>query len=187
MKVTICFLGPDGSGKTTHASMTAHWFINKGMSCRYYHFDQISVGLNQKTIPRKLKFLLQFIDGLIETMIVRLNNKILVVDRYPYDLLFSFNDLWPTFLRRLFIILLPDPDLIFLLHAKSDVVTSRKNELSNSEYSLMLSSYVNFLSQLSTSSLVNNIDTSEPIEKVFSNILTIIKGYLVRTNTFENI
>lgn len=179
MKITICFLGPDGSGKTTLALATYRWLNSKGLNCNYYHFSNITIAvLRHKRIANGFKIIMSFFDGILESAIVRLLKGIVITDRYPYDHFVYYHRIWPKWLQRIFMSMIPQPDLIFVLHAKPEIATSRKKDLSRSEYSKLESLYLELVNYFPADAVIHFIDTSANVEQVSAQIISKMRAHM---------
>lgn len=157
----ICFVGVDGSGKTTHAKSLLSYLMQNGFSCTYiwgafrpifsYSFFALTKILGYWKETKKdaytdpLEFapervrqklgnilrLLIFIDFQIKVLRIRIflaYKKIVVCDRYAYDILMELqlSQLYNDRFGRLLCRTVPKPFVTFLLDAPQAIVASRR-------------------------------------------------------------
>jgi len=106
---------------------------------------------------------------------------IVCFDRYYHDFIacpqrFRFS--LPSWVPRMFVHLVPKPDLIFYLHAPPEELVSRKQDIfSPNELELQLHSYSSLLSSFRN---VYKIDASKPLDEVTRNVSSIILNFMTQ-------
>lgn len=145
--LTICFLGPDGSGKSTIISSIQ----NQSILINDFYFHLKPIKKTKKNIdienPHKsepysevksyvklIYFLYQYIFGWLKNVLpLKLKPSLIVFDRYFDDLLvdhyryrYGGKKSIIYFIRKL----IPKPDLYFILIAEKEVIYKRKQEVS---------------------------------------------------------
>lgn len=118
---------------------------------------------------------LDFVIGQVKFRSVWANGGIVCFDRYYHEFFVypqRFGLILPRWLLRIFMPFVPQPDLIFYLHAPLEVLLSRKRENSRSELERQLNLYDTLVSSFSN---IYRIDASKPLDEVvrltMSNIL----------------
>ena len=151
--ITICFLGPDGSGKST----IIHGLLNKTLPFRrnnYFHLKPIKVNKlssgmvvsNPHASPpySKIKsfvklvyyFFLYNVGWIKNVLPIKIKSSLVIFDRYYDDILVDHRRFryggsrWLAKLMRVFI---PRPDIYFILTTDSDIIYKRKQEVSLNE------------------------------------------------------
>tara|TARA_B100001027_G_scaffold216156_1_gene191720 strand:+ start:168 stop:1349 length:1182 start_codon:yes stop_codon:yes gene_type:complete len=157
--LSICFLGPDGSGKTTLINLLNHQplFINK----YYYHLKPLKSLKQSKNLiedPHKhppypmvlslLKlfyFLFQYNCGwLLNIFFKKLTPSLIIFDRYYDDILVDFKRYrFPrlTYFSKLVNLFIPKPQLYFVLISKPDIIHKRKKEVIYKELERQINEY----------------------------------------------
>lgn len=161
----LCFVGVDGSGKTTHAKCIASFLRKKGYSCRYvkivsrpillYFFlmftriagywesNKKGVWMDplKKASPTlrmklgKIYRLLLFVDFLIivlvKVILLSYFTKVLVLDRYVYDLIMELklSSLSSNNFDKLILTLTPIPRKVFLADATLELLAQRRPDI----------------------------------------------------------
>lgn len=153
----ICFTGIDGAGKTSHALALMKELKKRGMACKYtwcrwfpgfadpFHF------IIRKTLgctARKYRFykslqivyqcliLLDYaIPLFLKVKVPAMLGRCVIIDRYIYDrladLCFLGFDLSNNInFVKMFTMMNPKPDIVFLVDVPQETILSRKSELS---------------------------------------------------------
>ncbi len=196
----IAFFGPDGTGKTTTATLVEEMLRNQGVSTFHYHWrPRFLPSLNNEALqnhdftnPNKLPtrswsisliaYIYFFLDFTLAYLIrfrpMMRNGAIIIYERYYYDLLFHpkrYKLRSISFMANLLTWLAPKPDLIVLLSGESTMIRNRKAELSLQEIirqqNEMKVQLVNFGEVLSID--VTSAGSKECARQVFRSILLI--------------
>ena len=197
--MNICFVGVDGSGKTTHAKRLHNWLRSRGVDSVYVHFDfslrkyipsRIRKTLyssshkerselvekesaERKKYTTKMYAMLFLIFSLLDGFIYYLKgprSRVRIYDRYFYDYLVEFFELYPDCVKMLYISLLPRPDIVFYLDVPPSIAYARSREYPLSYYSLRRRRYLKLLRCMrSTKVIIFNTSRSKT-----SNSLTIL-------------
>lgn len=184
MAPLICFVGVDGSGKTTSAVRLYERLLAKGFQCEYIHHaftltdsvppflavfvrerlsstaklnrSVVAVSTDHKT--GKLKTMVDvalsfiaLIDSLIGyTVETRLSasGRIIIYDRYIYDRIIEYINAGPKWLTKLYLRIIPNPDLIFVLDTPSALAFKRKKEGSSNFRERQRKQYLKLARQL---------------------------------------
>jgi len=198
----FCFLGIDGAGKTFHAKNISKRIEDKGISCEYVHYSfSIAVyfarlgrfgrkrlypaasGRNAPGIgfPGWLIAALLASIALLQAWIIyairygpRERNSILFFDRYFYDNFVHYVDSCPIRLMKIYLQLVPAPDIVFLLDLSSKIAFSRKQELGLRDAARFRSAYLQLAKQL-TRTRVEIIDTEGDAQMVSNLIMRSLK------------
>ncbi|MEM2842023.1 MAG: hypothetical protein QW201_01820 [Thermoproteota archaeon] len=195
----ICFIGVDGSGKTTHAINLCKKLQKNGLNFSYIHISfsiiqhipsrfrkplskQINAMTENPSYSKTRKGLVLLFLGiaLADSLIIyltKLRETILIYDRYFYDYLVDYFDVCPEWLKRLYIRLIPKPDLLFFLDVPPTIAYKRNREYPPSFYHSQRRRYFDLLRYLENYNLFI-IDTSTSIEEAFSHIYEQVKGYI---------
>jgi len=202
----ICFIGVDGSGKTTHAKALHRWLYSRGIDSVYIHFnfslrkyipsrvrktlynfshknEVKSAGNNVMKMYALLFLVFSLVDGLIYYM-RNLRSKIRIYDRYFYDYLVEFFELYPNYIKRVYISLLPRPDIVFYLDIPPSIAYARKREYSLNFYSLQRERYFQLLRYIK-SQIIIVINTSYSKLDNFSTLLNHILHYFYNARLKE--
>lgn len=129
---------------------------------------------------RFIYYWLDFVIGRAKFYSVWARGGIVCFDRYYHDFFvypqrFRLNiGLWAP---RIFMPLVPKPDLIFYLHANPKELMLRKPEISLNELERQLNTYS---SLLSSSANAYKIDVSQPLDEVVRNISSIILNFMTQ-------
>lgn len=209
MRLLISFIGIDGSGKTTLAKELHRKLEVEGLKCSYFHVTFLLIkyiptrlrrlfwrristlsgdmvikdsSLDKKTGKRlMLIFLgLVLIDALITYLTkIKLKKTILIYDRYFYDNLVIYLDICPEWTRRLYLRLIPKPNLVFFLDVSPSIAYERKKEYSLSFNYFQRRHYLNLLKYLKNSDLYI-VNTNASIDEVFSLVYKRVKKVIQR-------
>lgn len=140
----IVFCGMDGTGKTTLAHKTGDLLKKENISSVVYHahgytFSKNSLGFKEDRLKHchfLLSFLVPFafLDNLYTYFFkfrIILRKNTLICDRYFYDKVARMlhYGIINTFFAKLYIKLIPKPDLVFFLDSDAKTIRIRKNEL----------------------------------------------------------
>jgi thymidylate kinase len=186
--MTICFLGPDGAGKSTIIEIIRGLKLFE--NTYYFHLKPIKVSSDQKrrisNEPHKyepyskftsafklLFFLMQYNLGWLAN-IVPLNKRTLVIfDRYYDDLLvdprryrYGGNFQLAKFVGRL----IPKPDIYFILTANAEIIYKRKQEIPFEVLENQITKYKN----LADNNRYYNIDVNRSPDSIAFEIKNII-------------
>ena len=185
--LTIAFLGPDGSGKTTVIEKLIK--SNFYRYTPYFHLKPIK-SKDSRVVhnPHQLKeysksisfikliyFVLQYNLGWFKNILkYKIKSSLVVFDRYYYDILadpkryrYSGSKIAINFFSHF----IPTPDIIFILVTDSPkVIYSRKKEVEYNELVRQLDSY----KQLNRIKNAHLIQVDKPINEVFSIISLVI-------------
>lgn len=182
--LTICFLGPDGSGKSTIIEGIENQ--NPFVNFNYFHLKPVKAKKNSNTVPNphgspsysplvsyvKLMYLvLQYnVNWIINVWPLKLTPTIIVFDRYFDDILadpkrYRYGGaLKAVKIARRFI---PKPAVTFVLWANADVIYARKKEVSVEELQLQLNRY-DFLCEDFN---FKKIDVSHSVSQIVNQVL----------------
>ncbi|GAA4649926.1 hypothetical protein GCM10023116_22080 [Kistimonas scapharcae] len=189
----ICFLGPDGSGKTTVSNSVIDKFRDKFNGIQNYHL-RTHFGVNKKNVlnvtnPHGQKargwlisnikliyFLLDYCFGFI--FLLKKDN-LVIFDRYYHDLLvdpkryrFGGN----LHFARLLAKFVPEPDIYFVLIADSNLIQKRKKEVPLNETERQVNLYKDFAKNNKKAFLIDTgNDVNESVDNVTGIILNILE------------
>ncbi|MEK6894937.1 MAG: hypothetical protein AABX48_00260 [Nanoarchaeota archaeon] len=155
----ICFIGPDGSGKSTYARKVLHEIESYPLKKELIYFG-----------TRRSGKIIRIFDLFFKVCKVYLNKflgRLTLTDRYIY---LTFRK--RPFLNNLIRILVPRPNKIYLLEAKPETIRKRKKELSIEEIKRLYDHY----SKIKGVTKVNNED------KLDKNINGIVNEILLLYN-----
>lgn len=199
--ITVSFLGPDGSGKST--------VIDNILKARlpfrrndYFHTKPIINNSSEQTVqnePHKypvysqLKsyikivfFIFQYNKGWLKTIIpLKIKSSFIIFDRYFDDLLadpirYRYGaKIWFLKFSRIFI---PKPELYFVLTTDAKVIHERKNEVEFSELEKQIKRYEN----LTDEKRYFKIDVSKTPDDIANEIIKIIMNNMsIRYKNFK--
>ena len=201
MGLTIAFISPDGGGKSTIIEAITstckgcfHGIENIYFRPRFFknlgsykpinpqgeassNPDPHGVKSNGvlKSLIRFLFYNLDFLLGyFFKIYALKIKRRLIVFDRYYYDYyvdLKRYQFKLPKFLPRLFSFMIPHPDLVFVLDAPTEVIYSRKQELSPEEIDRQRLKFIKISEQLKNAHLIN---TNQPINDVVKQVTKII-------------
>jgi len=156
--LTIAFLGPDGSGKSTIIDelLSAPFFINK----YYFHLkpihsdehSEIVVDPHKLAVYSKIKsylklifFIYQYnIGWLMNILKLKIKSSLIIFDRYYDDLLIDkkrFRYGGKTKIAKFVQKFIPKPDFYFVLSGDAELIYNRKKEVPFSELQRQLTLY----------------------------------------------
>lgn len=148
--VIVAIIGPDGAGKSTYVETIRRKFIQDGIDfevCYPFNYFLLRWVLNifksrknhakWKSVPEKrnTNFLFKFwpLIALLDNWLYYLSclnkrNKVIICDRYFYDLATAFAEFGYTFnwLYKVYTSLLPKPDICFVLDADAKLLRKRE-------------------------------------------------------------
>ncbi|WP_211831082.1 hypothetical protein [Kistimonas asteriae] len=184
----ICFLGPDGSGKTTITNSVVDKVKCEFNGCQRYHL-RTYFGLKKKTVftvtdphgqkPRGwlvsniklIYFLLDYCFGF--TFLLKKEN-LIIFDRFYHDLLvdpkryrFGGSFHFAKFLSKF----VPEPDIYFVLVADPSLIQKRKKEVPLNETERQVQLYKAFAENNKKAFL---IDTGNEVNQSVDNVIEII-------------
>lgn len=192
----ICFLGPDGSGKSSIITRVQDDLAPLFRRTQTYHLrphfghrmkDQGPVRAphaepTRNIVASILKSIFYFADYTIgywwSIWPRRVRSTLILFDRYFYDLIVDPRRLryggpkWaPAFLAKC----IPAPDLVIYLDAPPEVLLSRKQEVSASELERQRREYSSLINKLRNG---YKVDASQPLAEVVENVERIIVTFL---------
>jgi thymidylate kinase len=195
--LTIGFLGPDGSGKSSVIARVTTELGNAFRRVEYQHLrprpSDVEPLSSPPTVdphaqaPRGLAgsllklthFWSGYLTGSLRWTYPRLVSSTLVIfDRYYYDLLADprrYRYGAPLSIARWLGRLVPRPALIFILDAPAEVIQSRKREVSIDESRRQRQAYLDLGASLGSAHV---IDASRPLEKVVGDVVSIVLNQL---------
>lgn len=182
--LTICFLGPDGSGKSTiiEGVKSQNPFVN----FNYFHLKPIKKKKNSSTVhdPHgsvpyspllsylKLGYLVfQYnINWILSIWPLKVTPTIIIFDRYFDDIIadpkrYRYGGV--VFAVKVARLLIPKPELTFVLLAETQVIYSRKKEVTVEELQLQLNRYTH----LSEEYEYTKIDVSHSVAQIVNQVL----------------
>jgi len=173
--LAVALLGPDGSGKSTHASSIARSFP--------FPARTIYLGLWQAPARRGTPLLpgLDLLGRLgfawrrwIVGRYHRARGRLVLFDRYPYDALLALHGRQPLRERLYFELLgrsCPAPDLVLLLDTPGGIAFARKGEHDSAELERVRQGYLALRARLPAIELV---DGDRPLEIVRTELVDLI-------------
>lgn len=199
---TICFLGPDGSGKSTQSENMAKEAEKIFMECNvktnktYFGwqpflpttkllsrlFAKKDIKIVEKMNQQKQKFSLiqeimlvyYYIEYLAkyiwEIIPQRKHKKIVLIDRYFYDMYAHYAYANKSYLFPILLKLYPTPDYTFVLDVPRAVLERRKDELTEEEMTAHIERYHKLARKLN----LRRLDTNQPIRDTTNDILETI-------------
>ena len=183
----IAFCGTDGSGKTTWAKKVNSFLKDRGIEstlnhAHAYSTSQDSFGLSEEMV-RKLRYLFRFFIPFafadnIKTFLFQYNpirkKRILICDRYFYDKLarMIYYGICGKSLAKLYLKLLPKPDIVFFLDIDPQSAWQRKQEYKENEYKDFQDIYT-FIADYLKAPLIN---TAADIEVSWKRIHSFLKA-----------
>jgi thymidylate kinase len=196
----IVFLGPDGSGKSSLISRVSS---EMSRAFRHVHYQHLRPGVLSRPadsgavtdphakpargpVGSMLKLVYFWLDfAVAEYLWLRprkIRSTLLVFDRYYHDILadpLRYRYDAPLGLARWLGRGVPQPDLVFILDAPSDVLRRRKQEIPEAEGLRQRGAYLALKAEFRQSRV---IDVSQPLEQVVAEVLRhIIAAQAVRT------
>lgn len=197
----VVLLGLDGSGKTTirmslekvalpYRSVRCYYFRPEMLPCPGVLLrlrEDVRTGVNPdphghkkenplKSLLRFLYYLMDFIVGYwIEIRPFLQKGHLIIFDRYYYDYfvdLFRYNMSLPSWFPKIFLPLVPAPDLTICLHASPENLYKRKQEIPLSEISRQIIAYEALTRRLRSAVKVSS---EKPIPEVVNEIVELIR------------
>lgn len=190
---TVCFYGPDGSGKSSIISGITEGLTGTIKEIEYKHLKpkifhtgtSLDVVTDPHARPPRSKFIsaIKIIYWLIlywyDLFFHKHKNSVLWIwDRYYHDLLVDplrYRYGAPMWLAVLIGKMVPKPGLIFILDAPAKVIQSRKQEVSFEETARQRTLYLKLGREMKNSVIV---DTSQPLEEVVTAVNKTIIHFL---------
>ena len=192
---TICFLGPDGSGKSSVISCITEMLKNTTKEIKYKHLkpklfnknNGSSIVTDPHAKPPRSTFIsiIKIMYWLFLYWYDRFNHKhknltLRIWDRYYYDLIVDplrYRYGAPIWIAHLIAKLVPKPDLIILLDTPATVLQNRKQEVSFEEMLRQRRAYIKLMQQMNNGFIV---DASQNMEKVVEETRKIIINLMAR-------
>jgi len=186
----IVLFGMDGTGKSTHGKSICKNLHRLGLECVYYHLHKYLVPpteiFSEKQINRwkpvlRLWPLIAWMDNQIHYRL-RMHGinaeSVIVADRYFYDKVanFLFYGLCGRHWARIYLRLLPKPDLVFFLDAPATVAFERKSEHSVLEFEKLKEIYTWISGQVTPSP--SHIQTQASPREVEHIIISEVKRHM---------
>lgn len=199
--LAICFLSPDGGGKTTiisgvenalsgsfHGVCKRYWrpgllphmgrlkfwnpsLVSDSNPDPHGHGPQNPV----KSFIRFCYYLTDFVIGFYARVApMRIRKQLVIFDRYYFDYLVDlhrYKMTIPKWIPRLFLRLVPKPDITFVLDSPAEVMLARKQELSFDEIERQRSAYIE-LNDTQKNFIVVNSNAS--IDDVCGEVITAV-------------
>lgn len=187
---SICFLGPDGSGKST--------IINHIISCDlpfrrvdYFHLKPFPINPSENSKPvsdphkfppysvikshiKLVYFIFQYNFGWIKNVfLIKRKSSLIIFDRYYDDLLVDYKryrfggSMKLAFWLRNFI---PKPELYIILTADANVINKRKQEVSIKELKRQIADY----RKLGKLNNYFNVDVDRNPDEIVNEVITLI-------------
>jgi len=205
--ITVAFLGPDGSGKTTCAKnilrllsrsfhKQAHFYWRPGLLKApgvLLHLRQEQEGeMNpnphgherESFLKSQLRFFYYLVDFIIGDLwkirLSKIRKCFCVFDRHYYDILvdrFRYNFSLPEWMLKLGAAIVPKPDLVFYLHNSLSTLIERKQELPQGEIERQINGYINLVKRLPTAYIINNEDNIQQVLAKLSSIIILNNHY----------
>ena len=177
----VAFLGPDGVGKSTILNLTQAELTNKGVQFSYHYFapgflrrygqkSGVSITRNPHegrqygcflVLAKILLLLFEFRMGIAS---MRSQPRLALFDRYLLDILVDPKRYRMERVRwwmRALLKFAPKPDLLVIISAPSNVIQSRKQEVSAEETARQVSAYEALAEIMAPSLVVQNTSTPE--------------------------
>ncbi len=151
------------------------------------HYNKLKPSEEEKTNPNphgkelngKLKSFIRFIfynfdyffGGILKIWPQKVTKKLVVFDRYYYDYFVDLKRYQYSFSERIpkvFMFMIPKPELVIILDAPSEVLYYRKQELTLDEIARQRSLYIKISEKIQCATI---IDVNRPVEKVIQDII----------------
>ena len=201
----VAFMGNDGSGKTTISMHVYRMLLSKGLQVYYKpEFDYFLIRFIMKSLSKQRKKLTKsfvsrannqnrsrifkiwpyiiWIDFLFFWLFLKTfkRNKIIILDRYLYDFLISWEYLeYANELVRLLYLTFPMPDRSFVLTVSPQIAFGRKGNYDIDFYRVQTERYLALARYFG----IQVIDTSKPIKETLEEITEGMLASAVAVNT----
>ncbi len=190
----VAFLGPDGVGKSTLISAfsasvkeqfhTDYYYLLPGWLPRYRNIvnGQAVTNPHDKVSHNTILSIIKLIFWIIEYFggyLFKVNKSprtISIFDRYYYDILVDPHRYCysaPISIAKFFGLFIPKPDLIVILDAPTDVIQSRKQEVSFEETERQRKKYLSLAKRYTNSVVIN---TTQDIELSLNDLIKAISN-----------
>jgi thymidylate kinase len=208
-RVFICFIGPDGSGKSTISSLVMDAMQDIFDDRKYFHahFEILpplswliprrnSEDKSEKTkltenvkIPSKfptavmvLYYSLEYILGFLLISIRRRKFNLVIFDRYFYDYAIQPSPFSSDCLFfKTLQIGLPKPDIVIFLKSPAEIIYQRKSELSIQELSRQIKICNHIMTQVQNPCIIENTQPKDLVVQIIrSKIIEIIQNRVRR-------
>lgn len=179
--ILIAFSGMDGSGKTTLADKIQKYLQRKGREVYFRHahgyaFSQNSLAVSENTLRhKKIFFLLLSPYVLLDSWFIYLKNyrkilkrQTLLSDRYFYDKIVRliYYDICPLNLAKIYLLLLPKPDIAIFLDIDENSAFLRKPEYSKKNFRRFRSIYLTVAKYLKAPVIETNNGIKDSLESI---------------------
>lgn len=193
--MSIAILAPDGGGKSTIISqLTDSCSGSFDVSYKYFRpglFKNVGQYKPNATPESKdnpnphgkkpngllksfIRFFIYNVDFLVGYFLIvwsaKIKRKLVIFDRYYYDYfadIYRYHYSFPKFVPRLFLFMIPSPDLTFILDAPAEVLFERKKELPIEELKRQREAFLKFAHNRKN---VIVIDANRPIKDVVTDV-----------------
>jgi len=197
--LSIGFLGPDGCGKSSVIEQVTYALRDVFRHVEYQHLrprpKQVSAsrtaaipnidphGQSPRGLLGSLAKLLHFwsvymVGALLWTFPRRVSSTLVIFDRYYHDILadprryrYGTSLIWARALG----LVVPQPELLFILDAPAEVIQARKREVPFTESLRQREAYLGLGRRLRSAHV---IDAAQPLDKVVADIMAIILNRL---------
>lgn len=204
-RVFLCFIGPDGSGKTTISQLIIQSMQDVFADVQYFHghfailppLSLLSGSMNepkkqeasiineQKKIMGKIPaslmmiyYSLDYILGFFWIFVHRRKFDFVIFDRFFYDYVIHPMPFTPrSYLYRFLLALVPKPDIIIFLRSPPEIIFQRKPELSIPELSRQIDICNQVIQGMNTA---NTVDNTQPMDVVVKMIRGRILEMLIK-------
>lgn len=199
--IAICFLSPDGGGKTTviagveealsgsfHGVQKLYWrpglLPHMGM-LKFWNppvVSEVNPDPHGHGAQNPVKSLVRFCYYLIDygagfyfrIAPMRIRKKLVIFDRYYFDYLIDlhrYKMTIPKGIPRFFLRFIPKPDITFVLDCAPEIMMKRKRELTLEE---LRRQHAGYLELAKTQDSFTTIDSSRPLEDVCKEIAAVV-------------
>lgn len=194
--LTVVFLGPDGSGKSTVLDQVMQDLEPAFRSVEYFHLRPHIFGNKSEGVTvdnphgqkerSKLASLLKIcywafdytLGYFLKVYTKKVKSTLITFDRYYYDILIDkrrYRYSGPTWILKFISKLIPSPDLIFLFDAPAEVLQQRKQEVSFADSASQRIVYLEIIEKMSNGVV---IDASQEVSKVVRDVDNNIAAFL---------
>ncbi len=203
-RVFVCFIGPDGSGKSTISSLVMEAMQDIFDDRKYYHghfgilppLSDFFFPSNKKEIKPEEKpitdtpktvgkipaavmifyYSMEFLLGFFLIKIQRRKYDLVVFDRYYYDYAIQPPFTKDSFFFKALLIGIPKPDIIVFLKSPAEIIYHRKPELSIQEISRQIEICDYFMTKVHNPCIVDNTQPKDlVVQTIRSKILEILR------------